>query len=131
MIRLRRSARPGRSRGQATVELALGFPVIVIAVLLVLQLALVGRDALLVTHAAREGARAAAVDPRTPVAAQGVAASSTALDPARTHVELVQRAGRVTVRVRYQAATGLPLVGRLVPDPVLEAAATMREEPRN
>ena len=60
------STRPGRGarhRGQATVELALGLPVVCIGVLLVLQLALVGRDAVLVAHAAREAARAAAVDP--------------------------------------------------------------------
>lgn len=124
-----RSARPGRSRGQATVELALGLPIVVVAVLLVLQLALVGRDAVLVTHAAREGARAAAVDPRAAAARSGVTASSTALDPERTDVELRRRSGRVTVTVRYQAATGLPLVGALVPDPVLRASATMQQEP--
>jgi len=126
-----RSARPGRGarhRGQATVELALGLPVVCTAVLLVLQLALVGRDAVLVHHAAREAARAAAVDPSQPAARAGALASTTALDPHRLDVSLSERGGRATATVRYQAITGLPLVGALVPDPELDAAVTMRVE---
>lgn len=125
------STRPGHGgqhRGQATVELALGLPVVCLAVLLVLQLVLVGRDAVLVTHAAREAARAAAVDPTGAAARAGAEASSTALDPHRLDVDLRRRAGRVAVEVRYQAITGLPLVGRLVPDPELRSGATMLEE---
>lgn len=126
-----RSARPGRGarhRGQATVELALGFPVVCLAVLLVLQLAIVGRDAILVHHAAREAARAAAVEPTGPAARAGALASTTALDPHRLDVSLARRGGRVTAEVRYQAITGLPVVGALVPDPKLDSEVTMREE---
>jgi hypothetical protein len=126
-----RSTRPGRGghhRGQATVELALGLPVVFLAVLLVLQLALVGRDAVLVHHAAREAARAAAVAPMASSARAGALASTTALDPHRLDVSLTRRGGRVTAQVRYRAVTGLPLVGPLVPDPVLTAEVTMREE---
>jgi len=126
-----RSARPGRGarhRGQATVELALGLPVVCTAVLLVLQLALVGRDAVLVHHAAREAARAAAVEPTPPAARAGALASTTALDPHRLDVALSERAGRVTATLRYRAVTGLPLVGSIVPDPTLDAAVTMRVE---
>lgn len=126
-----RSTRPGhgaRHRGQATVELALGLPVLALAALLVLQVALVGRDAVLVHHAAREAARAAAVDPHQPAARAGALSASGALDPQRLDVDLSRRAGRVRAEVRYQAVTGLPLVGALVPDPVLEASVTMREE---
>jgi len=126
-----RSTWPGRGarhRGQATVELALGLPVVCLAVLLVLQLALVGRDTVLVHHAAREAARAAAVEPTGTAARSGALASTTALDPRRLDVALAERAGRVTAQVRYQAVTGLPLVGPLVPDPALEASVTMRVE---
>lgn len=125
------SARPGRGarhRGQATVELALGLPIVCLAVLLVLQLALVGRDAVLVTHAAREAARAAAVEPSAPVARAGATGASTALDPERVEVTLRRRGGRVIVEVRYQSITGLPIVGALVPDPRLDAEVTMVEE---
>lgn len=126
-----RSTRPGhgaRHRGQATVELALGLPVVCIGVLFVLQLALVGRDAVLVTHAAREAARAGAVEPSGPAARAGALASTTALDPHRLDVRLRRGAGRVTAEVRYRSITGLPMVGALVPDPELQAEVTMLEE---
>lgn len=124
------SARPGRRScgGQATVELALGFPVFVLGILLVLQLALVGRDRLLVEHATREAARAAAVDSRAGAARAGALASTTGLDPARLQVDADRRGDRVVVRVRYLARTSLPLVGALVPDPVLHGSVTMRRE---
>ena len=126
-----RSTRPGhgaRHRGQATVELALGLPIVCIGVLLVLQLALVGRDAVLVAHAAREAARAAAVDPSQAAARAGALASTTALDPQRLDVRLRRSGGRVTAEVRYRSITGLPMVGALVPDPELDSAVTMLEE---
>lgn len=125
------STRPGRGarhRGQATVELALGLPVVCIGVLLVLQLALVGRDAVLVAHAAREAARAAAVDPTRRAADAGATAASTALAPDRLDVRLRRGGGRVTVQVRYRSITGLPMVGALVPDPDLSSEVTMLEE---
>ena len=56
------TARPGE-RGQATVEFALLLPVLVLALLAVLQVAFVVRDQVAVVHAAREAARAASVDP--------------------------------------------------------------------
>ena len=123
------AARPGRRRGgQATVELAIGFPVVLLGVLLVLQLALVGRDQLLVSHAAREAARSAAVDPRQGAARSGALASTTGLDPDRLDVDAHHGGGRVRVQLAYRARTALPLVGPLVPDPVLRAEVTMLVE---
>ena len=124
--------RPGRrGGGQATVELALGFPVVLLGVLLVLQLALVGRDQLLLSHANREAARAAAVDPRPAAALDGALAATTALDPDRLDVD-ARRVGRhVRVQLRYRSTTRLPLVGALVPDPVLRATVSMLVEDRS
>jgi Flp pilus assembly protein TadG len=123
------ATRPGRrGGGQATVELAIGFPVVLVGVLLVLQLALVGRDQLLVSHASREAARSAAVDPGPGAARSGALASTTGLDPDRLDVDVDHRAGRVRVRLTYRARTALPLVGPLVPDPVLRAEVTMHVE---
>ena len=51
-----------RSRGQATVETALLLPVIALALLAVIQIGLIVHARVMVTHAAREGVRAAAVD---------------------------------------------------------------------
>ena len=122
-------ARPGRRcGGQATVELAIGFPVVLLGVLLVLQLALVGRDQLLMSHATREAARSAAVDPRSGAARAGALASTTGLDPSRLEVDAQHGGGRVRVRLTYRARTALPLVGPLVPDPVLRAEVTMHLE---
>ncbi|MGH9185287.1 MAG: TadE family protein, partial [Acidimicrobiales bacterium] len=47
-----------RARGQATVELALVLPFVALVLLAVAQTALVVRAQVLVTHAAREAARA-------------------------------------------------------------------------
>ena len=52
-----------RTRGQATVELALVLPLVVFGLLAILQVGLVVRDQVAVVHAAREAARAASVDP--------------------------------------------------------------------
>jgi Flp pilus assembly protein TadG len=121
---------PTGEGGQAAVELALVLPLLALAGLAVLQVALVARDQVLVVHAAREGARQAAVD-ASPEAARRGALAGAALDPSRTEVEASGRAGagsRVTVRVRYRSPTDVPLVGGLVPELVLGADATMRVE---
>jgi len=105
------------------VELALLMPLVVFAMLAVVQVALVVRAQVLVVHAAREAARTASVD-RDP--AQAVAAARRVM--AGVEVEQGARPGigephRVTVRLRYR--TALPLVGALFPDPSLSATAVM------
>jgi Flp pilus assembly protein TadG len=121
--------RRGADGGQASVELALLLPVVVLLLLVVLQVGLLARDVVLVTHSAREGARTAAVDP-APGAARAAATSTAGLDPDRLQVEVASRgrAGVVTVTVRYRAPTAVPLVGALVGDRTLVARATMRIE---
>lgn len=126
--------RPGRHQdheeGQAAVELALALPLLALLLLLIVQAALVVRDQVLVVHAAREAARAAAVDPN-PGAARRAALAGAPLDPARTTLRVAPAAatGRpVTVTVRYRAPTVLPLLGAVVPDFVVQARASMRRE---
>jgi Flp pilus assembly protein TadG len=122
-------AEPGDA-GQAVVETALVLPLVVLFLLAVIQVGLVVRAQVLVTHAAREAARAAAVDP-APDAAAAAAEGATTLDASRLHVEVAGREGRgshVLVRVVYRAATDVPIVGALVGDVTIEAAATMRVE---
>ena len=117
-------------RGQATVELVLVLPLVVLLSLLVVQVALLARAQVLVTHAAREGARAAAVDP-VPAAARAAAEAGAPLDPARLDVRFEgghASGDRVAVEVRYRVATDVALVGPLVPDLVIGAVATMRVE---
>jgi Flp pilus assembly protein TadG len=122
--------RIGASDGQATVELALLMPVLMIGLLAVIQVALVARDRVLVVHATREAARAAAVEP-DPATAARAAAQATGLDADRLSVSLgPQRAPgeRLTVSVTYRAPTSVPLVGRLVGDVVLRDRLTIRVE---
>ena len=118
-------ARASVDLGQSTVELALVLPVVLVLAFLVVQVGLVVRDQVRVVHAAREGARAAAVSP-DPAAAVGAVTGNGALAPDRVQVTTSPRGGRgseVTVAVAYRAATDLPLVGPLLPDVVLTADA--------
>lgn len=113
--------RRGRDGGQATVELALCLPFVLIALLLVVQVGFVVDAQVLVVHAAREAARAAAVGSEPP--------APDGLDATRIDVAVERRGdGRVRVVVRYRAPTEVPLVGVMVPDIELEVVATMREE---
>lgn len=130
MSRLRRAPLSRGDTGQASVELALLLPVIVLLLLAVLQVGLLARDVVLVTHASREAVRAAATDPH-PQAARQAAVSSSGLAADRLTVTVAGRGAageRVRVEVRYRATTGVPLIGRLIGDRTIRSAATMRVE---
>ena len=131
LIRVDRStSRPGE-QGQSTVELALVLPVLVMAMLAVVQIAVVGYDHLMLWHAARESARAAAVSPDEATARSAATAATSALDPARLTIVLhggTAPGDLVTSSLRYRAATDVPVVGRLIGDVTLTAEVTMRVE---
>lgn len=117
-------------RGQATVEVALVLPVLVLLCLLVAQVAALATDAVLVHHAAREAARAAAVRPDLE-AARGAAVGAAGLRPDRLELRLTggTTSGQtLTVTVDYSAPTEVPVVGRLLGDVGLRAAVSMRVE---
>jgi hypothetical protein len=121
---------PNRQRGQATVELALVLPLLLLALLLLVQVALVVRDQVRVVHAAREAARAAAVqEDLGPVV--DAALKGARLAGGRTVVERGTRGGpgsMVEVEVRYRSPTHVPIVGALIDDITLVATAAMRVE---
>ena len=123
----RASSRGPADRGQATVETALLLPVVVLAVLAVIQIGLVVHARVMVTHAAREGVRAAAVggDDR---AVREVVIASGGLAPSRTTVEIDGSTTTVRVTVRYEAPTNIAMIGPLLDDVELVAHATMRRE---
>lgn len=117
-------------RGQATVEFALVLPIVVMLALMVVQVGLVAKDAVLVHHAAREAARASAVEP-TVGAARAGAIGAARLDPTRLDVRLtgeLTEGGRLTATVSYRSPTNVPIVGLLVPDVPLTAQVSMRVE---
>lgn len=117
-------ARP--ESGQSTVEFALLLPLLVTMLVLLFQVALVGRDQMLVVHAARDAAREASV---TASPARVRAAAARTLPGAS--VRVLRRGGpgeAVEVEITYVARTDLPAVGALLPDVTLRARAVMRVE---
>jgi hypothetical protein len=112
--------------GQATVELALGMPVLALVVLAVLQVGVVARNRLAVELAAREGARAAASSPSVG-AARSAAERAISLRP--IDLAVVDDGHTVTVTVRYVDHTEAPIVGAAMPDVVLQATVSMAVEP--
>ena len=116
--------------GQASVELALVLPLVVLLLLAVAQVGLLVRDQILVVHAAREAAREAAVD-ASPEAPRRAALASSTLDDSRLTVTSAGRGpagSRVRVEVAYRTSAAVPLVGAAVGDLTLRASATMRVE---
>jgi Flp pilus assembly protein TadG len=124
------TARRVTDRGQATVEVALLLPLVALLLVGVVQLALVARDHNLVTHAAREAVRAAAVDD-DPAAPRRAAERAGPLAPSRLDVRTSERGqvgDQVTAVVTYSSPVRVPLLAALVDDVRLEARATMRVE---
>ena len=113
-------------------EFAAVLPLVLIALLLVVQVALVVAEQLVVQHAAREGARAAAVwndDARARDAA--IRAGNLDSDRAAIDVTPADRpvGSPVTVIVRYRVPMVVPYVGRFLPNEVtLTASSVYRVE---
>ena len=129
---MRRRPDAGAETGSATVEFALVLPLLFVVSLAFVQVALLGRDQLLVEAAARAGARAAAVtDDEDAVVGAALRAAPT-LDPAATTVTTTREGGRgdpVTVDVRYGDHVRVPFVDWLVGSSVtISASAAMRQE---
>ena len=118
--------RAAGERGQASVELALVLPVLILFLLGLVQTALVARDQVLLQDAARAAAREASVgaDPSRVRDAARRSLAGVTID--------VQRQGGVgdpvVVVARYHDRTDVPFVGGLFPDVDLTARATMRAE---
>lgn len=116
--------------GQAVVELALTIPLLVLLLLAIVQVGLVIRDQILVVHASREAARAAAVDPDSS-APRRAAERSSELDSKRIRLEISDRGApgsTLRVTLRYSAPTEVPLIGALLPDVQLRAVTAIRVE---
>jgi hypothetical protein len=119
-------------RGSAAVELALVLPLALMVALGLVQVGLIGRDALAVTGAAREGAREAAVTVDEGRVKEAALRGGGGLSVKRTDVA-IERNGEagdpVTVRVTYRAPLVVPFVEWLFPDEVtVSSEATMRQE---
>jgi Flp pilus assembly protein TadG len=109
------------------VEVALLLPVVVLLALAIGQVAVIAHARVSVTHAAREGARAAAVGESDQSVRAAVLASGS-LTESRIRVGVVRRAATVEVTVRYADPTDVALVGSVLGDVELVAVAVMRRE---
>ena len=92
----------------------------------VIQVGLLARDRLALTHAAREAARQAVVDP-DPASVRRAAVGATGLDPQRLVVRVTD-GEQVTVVVTYRSPTDVPLVGRLLGDVTFSERFVSRAE---
>lgn len=125
---MRTDSRSGEN-GQATLELAFCLPIVLLILGAVIEIGLLAGDQVWVEHAAREAARAAAVD--GDLADIKSAASAGGLEGLEIHVT-PQSASRVqgepvVVDVRYPRDAHVPLVGALF-SPRMSATAQMRIE---
>lgn len=131
-MRDRRSARPIRERGAATVEFALVLPIVFLVLVAVVQVVAIGRDRLLVAQAARAGAREASVQASSDAVVQAARAAAPELDPARLRIEITRTGARgspVTVSLEYEVPVAGILAGWLMPSSVtLRASVTARQE---
>ena len=115
-----------RGSGQSSLELALVLPLVWVLLMLLLQAALVARDQVLVVHAARAAAREASVgagDDRVRAAVTNTLRGATVRTRRGDGV-----GAPVSVEVRYVSRTDVPLVGSVLPDPVLVSEVVMRAE---
>lgn len=126
-----RSGRPPvrpAERGQATVELALALPAVLLVLLLLLQVAVLVRDEVTVVHAARAGARAAAVAPDVGAAAAAAATVGGVATTARVHLDGSTSVGGLLGVTVEAVPTRLPVVGRLAAGVRLRERLVVRVE---
>ncbi len=119
-------------RGQATLEAALAMPIVLLALLLIVQVGIVVRDALALDQAAREGVRAMAITASPDEARAAVRGSAGPLDADRIATEISSAATRgdsVGIDLSYTEELRIPVVSKIVALHLpLEAKATMRLE---
>jgi TadE-like protein len=121
-----------RDDGSAVVELALLLPILFLVLLAAVQVGVLARDQLLLTQAARAGAREAAVTLDESRVREVALGSGPGLDPTRLDLGIAREGSQgsvVTVAVAYRAVVAAPLAGWLLPATVdMTASASMRQE---
>jgi Flp pilus assembly protein TadG len=116
-------------RAQATIEFALLMPIIAVVFLLGVDGVLIARDQLLVVHAAREGARRAAL---TGDLGEAAAVVHDRGAPGNASVSMTSYGGGtnelVGVTVRWNTSSRLIVIGRFVGGIAVEHTTVMRRE---
>ncbi|MBS3983905.1 MAG: pilus assembly protein [Dethiobacter sp.] len=121
-------------RGQALVESALVLPIILLLLLGMVELARISNAYLVVIHAARHGARHAAVGATNAEIIGSVNQASLPLNPIKLRISILPEQGRqvgsdVRVIVSYPLQLITPLAGSLLDNPmIVRGEITMRVE---
>ncbi|BCV23450.1 TadE/TadG family type IV pilus assembly protein [Gelria sp. Kuro-4] len=124
-------------RGQSLVELALTLPVIILVLFGILEFGRISYSYIVITHAAREGARAGAVG-KTDAEIVATIRETAPLPNADTNLHITKlepsESARtsglpLTVEVAYDVELVTPLFDKLLPNPfTLKSRVTMRIE---
>ena len=118
--------------GQATLEAALAMPIVLLALLLIVQVGIVVRDALALDQAAREGVRTMAVTASPDDARDRVRSAAGPLDAGRITITTSssgKRGDDASVDLSYIEELRIPIVSRFLELHLpLRAGATMRLE---
>lgn len=122
--------------GQSTVELALILPFLLLVLFAIMEFGRIFSSYLIITNAAREGARQASIGADNNAIIQTVQSAAYSLNPGSLTINIdpYNKSERITgrtatVTVSYSVDILIPLVGRLLPDPFpLTARAAMRVE---
>lgn len=112
--------------GQATVELAIILPFIVLLAAALIQCGLIVVDQLAVWNAARSAARAAAISSDPQSSAQQAANDAVGLRPLQVTITNIDDV--VSAHVVYVDHTNFSLIGWLFPEISLEATVAMLRE---
>lgn len=116
--------------GQATLELALGLPILALLLAGLVEVGLLVADHTRIWHAAREAARVAVVDPDA--ADVRAAAERPGLKPLDLEIspepQFRRQGDPLTVTVRHEPQARVPVFGVLLERIELHARATMRIE---
>lgn len=123
-------------QGQATVEMALAIPVLMLVIALVCQVALALNCYLVVAASSREGARKAAETNDPDAARKAALAAASGLPSADPLVEVAFPRGRsrgnpAAVTVTYRMPLLIPGLDRLVGQPAFKSSTTMSLEKSN
>ncbi len=119
--------------GQSTAEFAIVFPLLMIIFLLLAQAVMVLRAQIIVTGAAREGARKGVETASDTMIKGATLNAAQGLDPGRMDIGIScaarKRGEPVTVSVDYRVPVYIPLVSKLFPEEVtVSGSSTMRIE---
>lgn len=115
-------------RGQGLVEMALVLPVLILLLMGIIEFGRVLHGVLVVTQAAREGARSMAVNEGTATASSKIYATASSVDPALLSIAISPadpaRGDEVTVTVTYPVQIVTPLISKFFPQNPYLASGT-------